>query len=390
MRQAFPSEIGCVTRARSANTFTTHGPRRIMAAMKESAFPGTHLAPSFGEDSTLAAGALEQSAVRLKQPEASTPERAKPTAKEAYRKDLETFFTHPDDSKILGRGSEHVVYEIASPEFAGNVYKINTEMSKGAIRELLRELDRPEEERDENFARKILDHWSESWTEEQGERKAFLENLRNRLGEEAVPKQQFLQQMMPRDFFDPSELFQDEPQMLERIKRLDEQERMPFRFPAWTSVQRLCAHAISNLVSVALLQHQIATIEEDLHDANSLRHALFMGARDAILISDAESGHILDANPQAEKLFGRELEQLLGILQAELHASGDTRDTLGARELLATLIELDGGHALRSEVIAADGKVIPVEITGHLVRLEKGKKVVQGVFRPLADASNDG
>lgn len=238
MRQAFPSEIGCVTRAHSANAFTAYGSRRIMAAMKESPLPGTHLVPSFGEDSTLAASALEQSAVRLKPSEVPAQERAKPASKEAYRKDLETFFTHPDDSKVLGRGSEHVVYEIASPEFAGNVYKINTEMSKGAIRELLRELDRPEEERDENFARKILDHWSESWTEEQGERKAFLENLRNRLGEEAVPKQQFLQQMMPRDFFDPSELFQDEPQMLERIKRLDEQERMPFRFPAWTSVQR--------------------------------------------------------------------------------------------------------------------------------------------------------
>jgi DNA-binding transcriptional ArsR family regulator len=33
MRQAFPSEIGCVTRAHSANAFTAYGSRRIMAAM---------------------------------------------------------------------------------------------------------------------------------------------------------------------------------------------------------------------------------------------------------------------------------------------------------------------------------------------------------------------
>jgi len=156
---------------------------------------------------------------------------------------------------------------------------------------------------------------------------------------------------------------------------------------AWTSVQRLFAHAISNLVALALLQHHVATIEEDLHDANCLRHALFMGARDAILISDADSGHILDANPQAEKLFGRELQQLLGILQAELHASGDTQE---ARAVLGELIRLDGAQTLRSEVIAANGRIIPVEVTGHLVRLDKGKKVVQGVFRPLAEDANKG
>jgi GAF domain-containing protein len=100
---------------------------------------------------------------------------------------------------------------------------------------------------------------------------------------------------------------------------------------AWTSVQRLFAHAVASLVSVALLQHRrqsgqrrpaaapaaaerALSKEAELRDANSLRRALFNSARDAILIyADARTGHILDAKPgpQAEKLFGRGLQQLL-------------------------------------------------------------------------------
>jgi GAF domain-containing protein len=89
---------------------------------------------------------------------------------------------------------------------------------------------------------------------------------------------------------------------------------------AWTSVQRLFAHGVASLVSLALLQHQLLSREEELRDAHSLRHALFNGARDAILISDAQTGHILDANPEAERLFGRTLQQLLGVLQSDLYA----------------------------------------------------------------------
>ena len=148
---------------------------------------------------------------------------------------------------------------------------------------------------------------------------------------------------------------------------------------AWTSVQRLFAHAVANLVSLALVQHQVLQIEEDLRDANSLRRALFAGARDAILISDASTGHILDANPQAEKLFGRQLQQLLGLLQSELHAAGDGLDM---RQLRAPAQASDAA-VVRSTVVNRDGKIIPVEIIGHEIQLEKGRKIVQGVFRPL-------
>lgn len=149
---------------------------------------------------------------------------------------------------------------------------------------------------------------------------------------------------------------------------------------AWTSVQRLFAHAIASLVSLALLQSQLALMEEELRDAKLLRRALFNGTRDAILISDASTGHVLDANPQAEKLFGRQLQELLGILQSELHSTGDGHDV---RELCRLLVGKERREAVLSEIINGEGKAIPVEFTGQIVELEKGRAIVQGVFRPL-------
>ena len=143
-------------------------------------------------------------------------------------------------------------------------------------------------------------------------------------------------------------------------------------------MQRLFAHAIASLVSLAIVQHQLLLIEAELHDANCLQRALFAGARDAILISDASTGHILDANPQAEKLFGRQRHQLLGVLQNELHSPDDGLDI----DRLLELARPDGTETLRSTVVSQDGKAIPVEIVGYEVQLARGEKIVQGFFRP--------
>ncbi|WP_211203276.1 hypothetical protein [Candidatus Accumulibacter contiguus] len=42
-----------------------------------------------------------------------------------------------------------------------------------------------------------------------------------------------------------------------------------------------------------------------------------------------------------------------------------------------------GAESVRSEMLAHDGKRIPLEIRSQVVQLGQGRKVVQGVFRPL-------
>jgi len=155
---------------------------------------------------------------------------------------------------------------------------------------------------------------------------------------------------------------------------------------AWTSVQRLFVHAVASLVSLALLQHELLSREEELRDALNLRQALFNGARDAILIADARTGEIIDANPQAEKLFGRRWQELLGVLHGELARRHEAVDL---RDLFRQLGSSGEVGALRSAVLADDGKLIPVEISSQVVQLGQGREIVQGMFRPLEEEPGD-
>ena len=149
---------------------------------------------------------------------------------------------------------------------------------------------------------------------------------------------------------------------------------------AWTSVQRLFAHAVANLVTLAIVQNQSALMRDELRDTNARLRALFTGAPDAILIADASTGHILDANPQAEKLFGRSHEQLVGILQSDLHPPGES---VRYRKLIEHHVSSGATSPIQGEIIKQTGERIPVEITGEVVELGNRQKIIQGVFRQL-------
>jgi len=61
----------------------------------------------------------------------------------------------------------------------------------------------------------------------------------------------------------------------------------------------------------------------EVREASALNHealyrALFQATRDAVLIADAETGQILDANPAAERLFGYERALLCQVYLDEL------------------------------------------------------------------------
>lgn len=150
---------------------------------------------------------------------------------------------------------------------------------------------------------------------------------------------------------------------------------------AWSSVQRLFSHAVASLVTLALVQHQAGQLRGELGDANARLQALFNGAREAIVIVDPARGRVLDANPQAEKLFGRPRERLLGMSLDELHPAGENAR---CRALFARQTPGDGAP-LRCAAVDAAGTRIPVEVSVSVVTLGGGRRLVQGVFRPLAE-----
>ncbi|MDD5307454.1 MAG: response regulator [Deltaproteobacteria bacterium] len=132
----------------------------------------------------------------------------------------------------------------------------------------------------------------------------------------------------------------------------------------------------------------VATIiTERLHAESALRESerkyreLFDNAGEAILIADAETAIILDANKAAEALLGRAKHEIVGINRLDIHPAGRASDYREEFELHVRL-----GHVtdMESEIIRKDGTIIPVRISAKVIDLE-GRKVIQGIFTDVTE-----
>ncbi len=106
---------------------------------------------------------------------------------------------------------------------------------------------------------------------------------------------------------------------------------------------------------------------------------LFDAATDAIFVADAASGRLLDANPMAEALLGRDLAEIRGLHQSQLHPPEQLEKALHAFEqsgARSDLIEID--------VLDRAGRRIPVEIAPSTLEEEGGARLVLGIFRDVS------
>ena len=148
----------------------------------------------------------------------------------------------------------------------------------------------------------------------------------------------------------------------------------------WTPVQRMFAAAAANLVALTLVQHESATAQEALREANARLRALFETTSDAIVIASAGDGRIVDLNPAAERLFGRPRDELLGQAQTVLHPADSAAFY---RQLFADYTSGRARSPVSCEVIDGEGRTVAVEISAQVVELADGEAIIQGVFRPL-------
>ena len=118
----------------------------------------------------------------------------------------------------------------------------------------------------------------------------------------------------------------------------------------------------------------------DLIENGSNYRAIFQASRDALLVADAPTGMILDANPAAIALLGRSLSEIRKLHQSEVHASEDVE--AGRVSFLK--------HRYQSEttehvVRRPDGRCVPVEIAASPMQDAWGRELVLGVFRDLTE-----
>ncbi|MBF0260320.1 MAG: PAS domain S-box protein [Magnetococcales bacterium] len=108
---------------------------------------------------------------------------------------------------------------------------------------------------------------------------------------------------------------------------------------------------------------------------------LIESANDAILIADATSGIILDANPMAGTLVGRPTRELIGMHQTQLHPPGEQARY---QELFQKHVRLGNGLLTGTTVMRQDGTEVPVEIRAAVTDLGD-QKVILGIFRDVTE-----
>jgi PAS domain S-box-containing protein len=121
-------------------------------------------------------------------------------------------------------------------------------------------------------------------------------------------------------------------------------------------------------------------VQEALQQSEARYRAVFDASRDALLIADAQTGMLVDANPAALVLLGRSIEEIRGLHQKDVHASEDV------------LAGTTAFHRYRYEsgatehvVLRPDGTRVPVEIAASPMQDAQGRVLVLGIFHDLTE-----
>jgi GAF domain-containing protein len=141
----------------------------------------------------------------------------------------------------------------------------------------------------------------------------------------------------------------------------------------WTPAYRLFAHAVANLVTLALVEYEAEEARRHASKADERLKLLFECSRDAMLLVDAASDKVLDANRQAETLFGCRRQELAGCSRQQLYHVAASKD---------------GALSLGAEILSADGVAHLVEVTRELAELEGGRSLALDIIRPAPEHSS--
>ncbi len=122
-------------------------------------------------------------------------------------------------------------------------------------------------------------------------------------------------------------------------------------------------------------------IERALKDTEARYHTLMDNANDAILLADAKTGIVVDANRKAGELFGYGRDKIIGMHQSGLHPTEEVEKYTNIFKEHVERKEALSGDLL---ILRADGSTRAVEISASVVELG-GRKYVQGIFRDITE-----
>ena len=121
--------------------------------------------------------------------------------------------------------------------------------------------------------------------------------------------------------------------------------------------------------------------EAKLRQAEQKYRKLVESAGDAILMADAETGIILEANQMAEQMLGRGRDEIIGLHNSQIIPPERFK---AYAQILHQHVEAGGVFQEELELLHQVGTTVPVEVSATTLELQ-GKRVVQGIFRDISD-----
>lgn len=121
--------------------------------------------------------------------------------------------------------------------------------------------------------------------------------------------------------------------------------------------------------------------EAALRETEEKYRTLIELAGDAIIVVDAHSEIILDANRMAEKMLGRVRSEIIGLHQTEIQPPEKLEQY---SEIFKQHVESCGVFKTELELRHKDGTLVPMEVSATVVDVQ-GKRIVQGIFRDISD-----
>jgi PAS domain S-box-containing protein len=147
------------------------------------------------------------------------------------------------------------------------------------------------------------------------------------------------------------------------------------------NIQRLVP-AVERAITEAKRRRELQRTEIALRQSEYKYRKLFEALRDAAVLVAAETGRILDANPQAERLLGWERGKLIGMGHGQLYPRDTAPDA--SKRFLQSLPTADADY--ETEVAHRDGRRIRVRVSVTSLDLQ-GRDLRFGLFHDVSGGS---
>ncbi len=150
------------------------------------------------------------------------------------------------------------------------------------------------------------------------------------------------------------------------------------RVRQWQETEVNLLASVGTAVAQALRQWRL---DQAVQDSEEKYRQLLEASSDAVWVSDAQTGRIVEVSPQAEILAGQTRAELVGRYQWELHPQAE-QATLRRDFYYWVQMGGTGERGVPAQVQPAGGQTIPVEITARLFTW-KGRSLLRSAVRDV-------